>query len=55
MTEEPENEVDFIFRAQNMETDNGLEYLIPVQDNSGSTSYITQSFYEYLLDNVINI
>lgn len=52
MTEEPENEDDFIFRAKNIETDEGLSYRIPVQDNSGSTSYVDRNFYEYLLDNI---
>lgn len=55
MTEEPENEDDFIFKAQNIETEEGISYRIPVQDNSGSTSYVDRNFYEYLLDNVINI
>ena len=52
MTEEPEDELDLIFKAQNIETDKGLSYRIPVQDKYGSTSYVDRKFYEYLLDNI---
>ena len=52
MTEEPEDELDLIFKAQNIETDKGLSYRIPVQYKCGSTSYVDRKFYEYVLDNV---
>lgn len=51
MTEEPEDELDLIFKAQNIETDKGISYRIPVQDNYGSTFYVDRKFYEYTLDN----
>ena len=64
MTEEPECEEDIIFKAQNIECNGSLEYLIPVQDEYGSdvyitldfdlysVSYIMQNFYDYILDNM---
>lgn len=52
MIEEPEDELDLIFKAQNIETDKGLSYRIPVQDKSGSTFYVDRKFYEYLIDNI---
>lgn len=52
MLEEPDNECDFIFRAQNIEINNELSYRIPVQDNNGEVSYVTRELYEYILDNI---
>ena len=63
MTEEPECEEDIIFKAQNIECNGSLEYLIPVVDEYGSVEYVTQdfdlcsvsyimrNFYGYILDN----
>ena len=56
MTEEPENEDDLIFKAQNMEYNGRIEYLIPVQNENGSVLYVTrdfytQDFYNYMVDN----
>lgn len=51
MTEEPETEDDLIFKAQNMEYNGRIEYLIPVQDEYGSVLYVTQDCYNYMVDN----
>ena len=49
MTEEPEDEYDLIFKAQNIR-DNGMtEYLIPLQDEYGQ-HYVTQHYYNNLID-----
>lgn len=50
MTEEPEREDDLIFKAQNIRYNGMSEYLIPVQDVNGSVLYVTQHYY----DNIIN-
>lgn len=51
MTEEPESEDDLIFKAQNMEYNNRIEYLIPVQNEYGSVLYATLDLYNYMVDN----
>lgn len=67
MVEEPEDELDLIFKAHNINTyekrdsimispndytDNVLKYCIPLKDNNNETKYVTQSLYKYLVDNL---
>ena len=44
MTEEPEDEDDLIFKAQNMNIDGNICYVIPVQGYSGLTTYVDREY-----------
>lgn len=50
MTEEPEDECDFIFKAQNIRSNGMTEYLIPLQDVYGTVYFVTQHYYNNLID-----
>lgn len=54
MTEEPEDELDLIFKAQNIFTYDDyklLLYLIPMENEYGQTQYVTKDFYDMYKDN----
>lgn len=51
MLEEPDTELDLIFKAHNIEMNNELSYRIPVQDNNGNLFYVDRKFYDYMIDN----
>ena len=63
MTEEPEDEYDLIFKAQNIYRDGELRYVVPIKINEYDTFYIGPNYYEYtkpdyykyLLDEINNI
>lgn len=63
MTEEPEDEYDLIFKAQNIYGDDKLCYVVPIKINEYDTFYIGPDYYEhtepdyykYLLDEINNI
>lgn len=54
MTEEPEDENDLIFKAQNLYGDDKVSYELPIQDFVYGTVYMDTYYYQYLLDNFIN-
>ena len=47
MTEEPEDENDLIFKAQNIYRDGKLRYVVPIKINKYGTFYIEPNYYEY--------
>lgn len=47
MTEEPEDEMDLIFKAQNIFYDNKMEYVVPVKFLGDEKCYISPYSHKY--------
>ena len=43
--EEPEDEYDLIFKAHNIPSDDGMRFVIPMQDDEGETDYLDVDLY----------
>ena len=43
--EEPEDENDLIFKAHNIPSEDGMRFVIPMQDNEGELHYVDADMY----------
>ena len=43
--EEPEDENDLIFKAHNIPSEDGMRFVIPMQDNKGKLHYVNAYIY----------
>lgn len=56
MTEEPEDEMDLLFKAQNIKEDGYVDYVIPIEPEIYEYGYMPVDYYKYLqklFDNVL--
>ena len=43
--EEPEDEYDLIFKAHNIPSEDGMRFVIPMQDSEGELLYVDADLY----------